>query len=287
MENIENVQWFPGHMTKTIRQIEKVLPLVDCVAEIIDARIPVSSRNPKLAGIVVNKPLIILLNKSDIADPRATKEWIAYFKNQGTIALPVNCKNGIGLSAFLPAINNILEVKIKRLKDKGMVGVPIRIMVAGIPNVGKSSFINRMANSSKAKVEDRPGVTRGNQWFKISKNVELLDTPGLLWPKFDDPIVGKHLAFTGAVKDTVIDITALSINLVKFLKNKYPASLTERYKITLSDELSNEEILKSIAIKRGMLISGGLPDVERTAIMLLDEFRGSKIGRISIEWPKQ
>lgn len=288
MSEMQTIQWFPGHMTKTKRQIQSSLKLVDAVAEIIDARIPVSSRNPDLAKLVQNKPRVILLNKCDMANQTATKMWIDYFKKQNLVAIPVDCKSGRGLDKFAPAVNTVMSHKIARLKEKGMVNPTIRIMIVGIPNVGKSSFINRMVKKNRAKVEDRPGVTRGNQWYTIAKNLEMLDTPGVLWPKFDDKTVGEHLAFTGAVKDQILDIELLAVRLLDFIKEVKPADFITRFKLENEDieNIDSYELLKMIGKKRGMLVSGGEIDTERAAIMLLDEFRSAKLGRITVEMPQ-
>ncbi|RGR25475.1 ribosome biogenesis GTPase YlqF [Ruminococcus bromii] len=288
MSEMQTIQWFPGHMTKTKRQIQSSLKLVDAVAEIIDARIPVSSRNPDLAKLVQNKPRVILLNKCDMANQTATKMWIDYFKKQNLVAIPVDCKSGRGLDKFAPAVNTVMSHKIARLKEKGMVNPTIRIMIVGIPNVGKSSFINKMVKKNRAKVEDRPGVTRGNQWYTIAKNLEMLDTPGVLWPKFDDKTVGEHLAFTGAVKDQILDIELLAVRLLDFIKELKPADFITRFKLENEDieNIDSYELLKMIGKKRGMLISGGEIDTERAAIMLLDEFRSAKLGRITVEMPQ-
>ena len=285
MSEMQTIQWFPGHMTKTKRQIQSSLKLVDAVAEIIDARIPVSSRNPDLAKLVQNKPRVILLNKCDMANQTATKMWIDYFKKQNLVAIPVDCKSGRGLDKFAPAVNTVMSHKIARLKEKGMVNPTIRIMIVGIPNVGKSSFINKMVKKNRAKVEDRPGVTRGNQWYTIAKNLEMLDTPGVLWPKFDDKTVGEHLAFTGAVKDQILDIELLAVRLLDFIKELKPADFITRFKLENEDieNIDSYELLKMIGKKRGMLVSGGEIDTERAAIMLLDEFRSAKLGRITVE----
>ena len=285
MSEMQTIQWFPGHMTKTKRQIQSSLKLVDAVAEIIDARIPVSSRNPDLAKLVQNKPRVILLNKCDMANQTATKMWIDYFKKQN---IPVDCKSGRGLDKFAPAVNTVMSHKIARLKEKGMVNPTIRIMIVGIPNVGKSSFINKMVKKNRAKVEDRPGVTRGNQWYTIAKNLEMLDTPGVLWPKFDDKTVGEHLAFTGAVKDQILDIELLAVRLLDFIKELKPADFITRFKLENEDieNIDSYELLKMIGKKRGMLVSGGEIDTERAAIMLLDEFRSAKLGRITVEMPQ-
>ena len=288
MSEMQTIQWFPGHMTKTKRQIQSSLKLVDAVAEIIDARIPVSSRNPDLAKLVQNKPRVILLNKCDMANQTATKMWIDYFKKQNLVAIPVDCKSGRGLDKFPPAVNTVMSHKIARLKEKGMVNPTIRIMIVGIPNVGKSSFINKMVKKNRAKVEDRPGVTRGNQWYTIAKNLEMLDTPGVLWPKFDDKTVGEHLAFTGAVKDQILDIELLAVRLLDFIKELKPADFITRFKLENEDieNIDSYELLKMIGKKRGMLVSGGEIDTERAAIMLLDEFRSAKLGRITVEMPQ-
>lgn len=288
MSEMQTIQWFPGHMTKTKRQIQSSLKLVDAVAEIIDARIPVSSRNPDLAKLVQNKPRVILLNKCDMANQTATKMWIDYFKKQNLVAIPVDCKSGRGLDKFAPAVNTVMSHKIARLKEKGMVNPTIRIMIVGIPNVGKSSFINKMVKKNRAKVEDRPGVTRGNQWYTIAKNLEMLDTPGVLWPKFDDKTVGEHLAFTGAVKDQILDIELLAVRLLDFIKELKPADFITRFKLENEDieNIDSYLLLKMIGKKRGMLVSGGEIDTERAAIMLLDEFRSAKLGRITVEMPQ-
>lgn len=288
MSEMQTIQWFPGHMTKTKRQIQSSLKLVDAVAEIIDARIPVSSRNPDLAKLVQNKPRVILLNKCDMANQTATKMWIDYFQKQNLVAIPVDCKSGRGLDKFAPAVNTVMSHKIARLKEKGMVNPTIRIMIVGIPNVGKSSFINKMVKKNRAKVEDRPGVTRGNQWYTIAKNLEMLDTPGVLWPKFDDKTVGEHLAFTGAVKDQILDIELLAVRLLDFIKELKPADFITRFKLENEDieNIDSYELLKMIGKKRGMLVSGGEIDTERAAIMLLDEFRSAKLGRITVEMPQ-
>lgn len=288
MSEMQTIQWFPGHMTKTKRQIQSSLKLVDAVAEIIDARIPVSSRNPDLAKLVQNKPRVILLNKCDMANQTATKMWIDYFKKQNLVAIPVDCKSGRGLDKFAPAVNTVMSHNIARLKEKGMVNPTIRIMIVGIPNVGKSSFINKMVKKNRAKVEDRPGVTRGNQWYTIAKNLEMLDTPGVLWPKFDDKTVGEHLAFTGAVKDQILDIELLAVRLLDFIKELKPADFITRFKLENEDieNIDSYELLKMIGKKRGMLVSGGEIDTERAAIMLLDEFRSAKLGRITVEMPQ-
>ena len=285
MSEQQNIQWFPGHMTKTGRKIREQLPLVDAVAEVVDARIPISSRNPELSDMISGKPRIILLNKCDMADPKITEQWINEYKKQGITALPLNCKNGKGVKNFIAAAKALLNDTLLKYRQKGMVGKPLRIMVVGIPNVGKSSFINRIAGNLKAKVEDRPGVTRGNQWFRIDKELELLDTPGVLWPKFEDKTVGEHLAFTGAVKDNVIDVELLACRLCEYLKEEYPSLLAERYKTEPQNFADGYDLLCEIGKKRGMVMRGGVVDTERAAAAVLDEFRSGRLGRITIELP--
>ena len=255
------------------------------VAEIIDARIPVSSRNPELHKIIENKPRIILMNKCDMADPSQTARWVSYYQKEGVLAIPVDCKSGRGLNQFIPKVRELLKDRIIQWEQKGMVNRTIRVMIVGIPNVGKSSFINRMAKQNRAKVEDRPGVTRGNQWFTIGKAFDLLDTPGVLWPKFDDPNVGEKLAFTGAVKDQIVDTEQLASRLLEVLRDEYSAMLAARYKLEKYDlrPLQGYELLELIGRKRGMLASGGEIDTERASIMVLDEFRSAKLGKITLE----
>lgn len=283
----QTVQWFPGHMAKTRRLIKESFSMVDAVTEILDARIPLSSRNPEIEQITAGKPRIILLNKCDVADERITREWINYFERKGFTALPVDCRSGKGLGAYRPAVRKVLAEKIKSNEQKGMAGKSLRVMVVGIPNTGKSSFINRMAGKNRAQVADRPGVTRHNQWFNIGNGIELLDTPGVLWPKFDDPSVGDKLAFIGSVKDTVLDSETMAVRLIDVLKKEYPNTLSQRYKINGIDfaETESFEILELLGKKRGMLISGGEIDTERASVTLLDEYRAGKLGKISMETP--
>ncbi len=285
MSEAQSIQWFPGHMTKTRRQIEKSLKLVDAVAEIVDARIPVSSRNPVLDKIIQNKPRIVLLNKCDMADPVQTSRWIESYRSQGIAAIAIDCRTGKNLQGLIPAVRELLKDRIAAWNAKGMTGRVIRVMVVGVPNVGKSSLINKLSRNSKADVADRPGVTRSNQWFTIGKGFELLDTPGVLWPKFEDPEVGEHLAFTGAVKDDVVDTEHLASRLLEILAKKYPGPLKQRYKMDDADLDGKQgwEILETIGRKRGMLVSGGEVNTERAAAAVLDEFRGAKIGRITLE----
>lgn len=285
MNEAQSIQWFPGHMAKTKKQIEKNLKLVDAVAEILDARVPASSRNPVLDRLVGNKPRIILMNKCDMADPSRTARWISAFRERGITAIAVDCHTGKGLSAFLPAVKGVLAEQIARWKEKGMSGRKIRIMVVGIPNVGKSSLINRLSKRGRAAVQDRPGVTRREQWFSAGGELEILDTPGVLWPKFEDPSVGEKLAFTGAVKDEILDTERLAGSLLEVLRDGYPKNLRQRFKLEEAD-LSGApgyNILERIGKKRGMLVSGGEVDTLRAAGMVLDEFRSAKIGRITLE----
>ncbi len=277
------VQWFPGHMAKTRRLIKESLPLVDAVCEIVDARIPESSRNPELDEIIGSKPRIVLLNKSDLADGEATARKIKELAKKGITALPVDCRSGKGLDKFHPAVKEVLKDKIKANAEKGMTGKALRVMVVGIPNTGKSSFINRMAGKNRAKVADKPGVTRDNQWFAIGSGIELLDTPGVLWPKFEDPEVGFKLAFIGSVKDEILDSQEIAVRLLLVMQKNYPDRLEERYKISDFDELEPYELLELIGSKRGMLVKGGEIDTERAAVMLLDEYRSGKLGRLTLD----
>ncbi|HIW73495.1 MAG TPA: ribosome biogenesis GTPase YlqF [Firmicutes bacterium] len=280
-----NIQWFPGHMTKTRRKIQESLPLVDLVVEILDARIPVSSRNPDLNALLAGKPRVVVLNKADIADEAATAAWVRAFQKQGAAALGMDCKSGKGVGAFPAAVRRVLADRIAQWKEKGMVNRPVRLMIVGVPNSGKSSFINRLARGGKARVEDRPGVTRGNQWYVTAEGFHLLDTPGVLWPKFEDQTVARHLAYTGAIRDEVLDSEELACGLLAILGAQYPGLLRERYKLTEEPAADGWELLQQIGRKRGMLVSGGEVNTERAAVMLLDEFRAGKIGRITLEQP--
>ncbi len=282
---ISNIQWFPGHMAKTRRLMQSNLKLVDAVVEITDARVAISSRNPEMQTLVGSKPRLVVLNKCDTADETITSMWIDYYKRNGITAIATDCRSGKGINKFSSALREVLAVQIESWKRKGMVGRPMRIMIVGIPNVGKSSLINRLAGSTRAKVEDRPGVTRGKQWVSLGKELELLDMPGVLWPKFEDKVTGERLAFTGAVRDEIMDLEHLACRLIQFLTVSYPDALTERYSITIEEEDDSFTILEKIGRKRGFLVSGGQINTERAAITLLDEFRGGKLGKISFEKP--
>ncbi|MCR5076252.1 MAG: ribosome biogenesis GTPase YlqF [Ruminococcus sp.] len=286
MENndIKTIQWFPGHMAKTRRAIAANLKLVDAVVELIDARTPMSSRNPEIDSLTAKKPRIVLLNKCDLADANATSAWVNYFKNENVTALAVDCKSGKGLNKLMPTLKaTVLKELMDKRERSGMVGAPIRLMILGIPNVGKSSLINRLAGGKRAKVEDRPGVTRTMQWVKLQDNTELLDMPGVLWPKFEDQSAAVRLAFTGAISDDILDIETLAMKLLSFLAESYPQSLIDRYKIEFDESDDGLSLLEKVGKKRGMVISGGEINTERAAITVLDEFRSGKLGRITLE----
>lgn len=282
----ETIQWFPGHMARTRRKIVESLSQVDAVIEIVDARIPMSSRNPELDSMTGRKPRLVILNKADLADKEMTQRWIAAYRRAGVAALAVDCKSGRGFNNFMPALRSLLQESVSKWEDRGMHRA-IRAMIVGIPNVGKSSFINRLTNGGKAKVEDRPGVTRNNQWFVV-EGAQLLDTPGVLWPKFEDHTVALHLAFTGAIKDQVLDVEEMACELLGVLYNSYRPLLCERYKLDEDTVPADTwELLQLIAKRRGMLLAGGEVNTERAAIMLLDEYRGGKLGNITLESPQE
>ena len=281
-----NIQWYPGHMTKTRRMMEENLKLVDAVCEILDARIPISSRNPDMDSICGNKPRLVILNRIDLADPVMVRKWSEYFKSKGMAVVATDCKSKKGISGFVPAIRELLSEKLRRYAEKGQVGRPLKIMVVGIPNVGKSTFINQIAGRKGAKAENRPGVTRGKQWVNVDQGLLLLDTPGILWPKFEDPEVGIRLAYTGAVKDDVIDLETLACHLIRMLWTRYPDSVRERYKIDLPEDVEGWELLEAAGRKRGFLVSGGEVNTERMARVLLEEYRSCKLGRFTLETPE-
>ena len=279
------IQWFPGHMAKTRRLMKENLKNVDVIIELLDARIPQSSRNPEIEKLTEGKPLLTLLNKAALADPSATERWCAYYKSKGNPCLAVDCVSGKDMEKLMPAIRALLSDKLERYAQKGMNGRKLRAMVVGIPNVGKSSLINRLSGGKKAKVENRPGVTLTPQWVTTSIGLDLMDMPGVLWPRFDNQCIGENLAITGAIKDDVVEIESLAIALCHKLRHQYPALLATRYKFEPEQiqNLSDGELFEFIGRKRGFLISGGEINTERTANTLLDEFRSAKIGRITLD----
>ncbi len=283
----QTIQWFPGHMAKTRRLIKENLSQIDIVIEILDARIPKSSKNPEIAKLCESRPILTLLNKSTLADPNVTAEWMRYYKFSGGRAIAIDCMKGDGIREISPAIREIMKEKLERYKSRGMEGKKLRAMIVGIPNCGKSSLINKLCGSKKAKVEDRPGVTRDKQWVSTTIGIDLLDTPGVLWPKFEDQTIGENLAFTGAIRDAILDTETLASLLCRRLCDTYPKLFCERYKLSPDvTELEPFEILTALGRKRGFLISGGEIDTERAADCVLDEFRAAKIGRISLERPE-
>lgn len=284
------IQWFPGHMAKTRRLITENLKEVDIIIEILDARIPYSSKNPEIARLIGDKPSLIILNKASLADKSVTKKWINYYANLGKCAISIDCVTGEGFSLLAPTIKQILSDKIQRYEAKGMTGRKLKAMFVGIPNVGKSSLINRLCGSKKAKVENRPGVTLNKQWIPTTIGLDLMDMPGVLWPKFEEKVVGENLAITGAIKDAILDLEQIAVILCSRLKHIAPAQLMARYKINESELNACEmdyEILELIGRKRGFLISGGEVNTERTSTTLLEEYRSAKIGNISLELPTE
>ncbi|MGE4283361.1 MAG: ribosome biogenesis GTPase YlqF [Clostridia bacterium] len=281
-----NIQWYPGHMTKTRRIMQDSLKFVDIAIELVDARLPLSSRNPDIDSILANKPRLVLMNKSDLSDPEINNSWTKWFSHQGINVLLIDSISGRGLNQIPVMCKTILKDKIERDASKGIINRAIKLMVVGIPNVGKSSFINKIAGKASTKTGDRPGVTRGQQWIRLKNGFELLDTPGILWPKFEDLEIGRKLAYTGAIKDEVIDIEELTCSLLELLRDNYPERLKERYKLDAIADLKGHELLTDIAKKRGCIVSGGETDAFRAAAIILDEFRGAKIGKISLEKPE-
>ncbi len=289
-----NIQWYPGHMTKTRRMIAEQIKNVDAVCEILDSRIPISSRNPDVDELTAGKPRLVVLNRVDQADRSATEQWAAYFKAKGYAVLESDAKGGMGTAKFAGAVRELLADKLRAYAEKGMAGRVVRVMILGIPNVGKSTFINKVAGRKTAKTEDRPGVTRSKQWVPIDRGLELLDTPGILWPKFEDQSVGLNLAFTGAVKDDILDVETLGCHLMSYLGERYPDALVSGYKLPALPQREDGEndiawgyrLLEAAGRKRGFLISGGDVDTERMAKILLDEFRGGKLGRFTLELPE-
>ena len=281
-----NYQWYPGHMTKAKRMMQEDIKLIDLIIEITDARIPLSSRNPDIDELGKNKFRLILLNKSDLADPVQNKKWTAFFEEKGYAVLEINAKTGAGMRSIQDTIRAVCKEKIERDKKRGIVNRPIRAMVVGIPNVGKSTFINSFAKKACAKTGNKPGVTKGKQWIKVNPTLELLDTPGILWPRFEDPEVGIRLAYTGAVKEGVIDLEELAYRLMELLHKFYPQTLLERYKVEAPEGTPGWQLLEMAGRKRGYLISGGEVNTERMAKVLLDEFRSGKLGNFTLEMPE-
>ena len=280
-----NIQWFPGHMTKAQRMIEENLKQVDAVCELLDARIPRASRNPDIDRLAAGKPRLLILNRIDLADPAVTARWRRTFEGQGFAVLETDAKSGKGVKEFAPAVRRLLKDRIAEFEAKGQVGRPLRVMILGIPNVGKSTFINKVAGRKAAIAGDKPGVTRGKQWINIDRGLDLLDTPGILWPKFDSQEVGEMLALTNAIKADVLDKETLAANFMLRLREYYPQALTERYKFTPDPSANGFELLESAARKRGFLISRGEYDIERMANTLLGEYHDGKLGRLSLEQP--
>lgn len=289
MNNLENqggvnksvINWYPGHMTKAVRQMKEDIKLIDLVIELLDARIPLSSRNPDIDDLGKNKARLVLLNKSDLADETDNNKWIQYFKDKGIIALKINSKNKQGIKEINNAVQIACKEKIERDKKRGIINRPVRAMVVGIPNVGKSTFINAYAGRAAAKTGNKPGVTKGKQWIKLNKNLELLDTPGILWPKFDNQTIGMHLAFIGSINDNILDVTELAYQLVKLLATTYPKVVVERYKIEGHEDPL--QVMYQVAEVRGCRLKGNQPDLEKTSKIIMDDFRAGKLGRITLD----
>lgn len=281
-----NIQWFPGHMNKTKRLLSENLKMVDVVIELLDARIPVSSKNPEIDGIVKNKPKIIVLNKCDLADREISNSWEKWYNSKGYTCIFINSVNGTGIKQLKLKIRDIMKEKIEKDRQKGRIFRPVRAMIVGIPNVGKSSLINKIAGRGSALTGDKPGITRGKQWINVNDEIQLLDTPGILWPKFEDKKVGIHLAITGAIKDEILDIVELASTLFEILSESYPEHIIKRYKLDTVENKSGPEILKEAGKKRGCIAPGGEIDMMRISAIVLDEFRSAKIGKISLERPE-
>lgn len=285
-----NVQWYPGHMAKAKRMMQENIKLIDVIIELVDARIPLSSKNPDIDALAGNKSRVILLNKSDMADSKHNEKWKRYFEEKGYHCALINSRNGQGVKQIKELVYKACEAKIERDKRRGIINRPVRAMVVGIPNVGKSTFINSFVGKASAKTGNKPGVTKGKQWIRLSSKIELLDTPGILWPKFEDPAAGMRLAFIGSINDDIIQMTELSLELILFIGKHYPGSLKERYDIDVPDNM--EELkdcvstLEQIALKRSCVIKGGLPDIDRAALIVLDDFRSVRLGRITLEFPE-
>ncbi|MCD7761455.1 MAG: ribosome biogenesis GTPase YlqF [Clostridiales bacterium] len=282
-----DIQWYPGHMAKTRRMIGENLKSVDAVAEILDARIPISSRNPEMDSMVGDKPRLVILNRADQADEAMNRAWVEWFRSRGQAVLLTDCKSGAGVNQFSAAVRGLLKDKIARWAEKGQTGRPVRAMVVGVPNVGKSTFINQVARRKSAKAQNRPGGTRGKQWITVDAGLELLDTPGILWPKFEDQRVGQHLAYTGDVKDTIMDLETLASGLMALLTERYPEAVAARYKINVAPSSEGWELLEAAGRRRGFLISGGEVDLERMSRVLLEEYRSGKLGQFTLETPEE
>ena len=276
-----NYQWYPGHMTKARRMMQENIKLIDLVIELVDARIPISSRNPDIDELGKGKSRIILLNKSDLADPVWNKKWVEYFAAKGMGVLEINSRTGMGIKSIQGLVQEVCKEKIERDRKRGIVNRPVRAMVVGIPNVGKSTFINSFAGKACAKTGNKPGVTKGKQWIRLNKNLELLDTPGILWPKFDDQTIGMHLAFIGSMNDNVLDVTELAYQLVKLLATTYPKAVVERYKIEGHEDPL--QVMYQVAEARGCKLKGNQPDLEKTSKIIMDDFRAGKLGRITLD----
>lgn len=281
MEDNMDYQWYPGHMTKAIRQMKEDIKLIDLVIELLDARIPISSRNPDIDSLGQNKSRLVLLNKADLADEEQNHKWIQYFKEKGIVALKINSKNKQGIKEINNAVNIACKEKIERNKKRGIINRPIRAMVVGIPNVGKSTFINAYAGRNCAKTGNKPGVTKGKQWIKLSKTLELLDTPGILWPKFDDQKIGLHLAFIGSMNDNILDVSEMAYQLIKLLNNIYPNAIKERYNIEGNED--PVQVMYQVAQVRGCKLKGNQPDLDKTSSIIMDDFRSGKLGKITLD----
>ena len=280
-----NYQWYPGHMTKAKRMMQENMKLIDLVIELLDARVPLSSRNPDIDALGKNKSRIILLNKSDLADPRKNKKWIEYFTEKGFHVLEINSKTGAGIKSIHGVVQTACKEKIERDRKRGILNRPVRAMVVGIPNVGKSTFINSFAGKACTKTGNKPGVTKGKQWIRLNKNLELLDTPGILWPKFDDQRVGLHLAMIGSMNDEIIHLDELAYDLIDFLRAEYPGQLEKRYEIDILEEQDAYEIIKSICIRKKCFLKGEELDIMKASMMIVDDFRNGKLGKITLEMP--
>ena len=278
-----NIQWYPGHMTKARRMMEEDIKLIDLVIELVDARLPLSSRNPDIDNLAKNKARLILLNKADLSDERINNQWTEYFKEKGFFVVKLDSRSGAGMKAINGVIQEACKEKIERDRKRGIINRPVRAMVVGIPNVGKSTFINSYAKKACAKTGNKPGVTKGKQWIKLNKNLELLDTPGILWPKFEDQQIGLRLAMAGSINDEILNIAELAVYLIKFLKEEYPGAIAERYGV--EEEAKDLDILENIGVKRGCLKKGSTIDIDKAADIIIDEFRAGKLGRISLERP--